>query len=375
MSRIVSPNGNGDLEFQERVADRDGDSITLQSVELDQIDGVVQSGGDRNPAWLSYTTTDNTLVGGVTEKLIDIDASLSSLAVGSTYTIKLVASDSEATRSHFVDLVIEGPPSYDLSGLTYTGTSFDFTQQDDIFYGFTWGDNGNKLFLTLGDSNTGDDFIYAYSTNSPYSIANLTHLGNPFPLPHLSNISLTSSANGDKFFTATGNAKIIRQYNLSTPWDHTTLSDSGITYDFSNDISQSFSAQGITWKNDGTKLYMIAGGTDRVYQWDLSTPYDITTASYTNKTADQPSGAAAAKDVGISDDGSILFTFDFLQDTLYEYDLSIPFDIASAVYNGNSVELDSVNASPRRFEFSDGGTMFHLYGAASPKGLYQYRVL
>lgn len=106
MARTVTVNANGFIEFTEVVSDTDGDTITLQSVELDAIDGVTQVGSNRNPSWLSWDTVDSVVGNGTTQKEVKLDIAALGVDEGSTYTFKLVASDGQATAARTVDFSV-----------------------------------------------------------------------------------------------------------------------------------------------------------------------------------------------------------------------------------------------------------------------------
>ena len=63
------------------------------------------------------------------------------------------------------------------------------------------------------------------------------------------------------------------QYDLSTAYDISTASYASISYDLT---AQSItSPHAIQWKSDGTKMYIICNGTDKIYQY---TTQQITTS-------------------------------------------------------------------------------------------------
>ncbi|MGM0641510.1 MAG: hypothetical protein ACQESN_08830, partial [Thermotogota bacterium] len=73
------------------------------------------------------------------------------------------------------------------------------------------------------------------------------------------------------YFTEVG-SEDIWQYSMSTPWDISTMgNDSYIE-------STHSSLVGLFLKPDGTKMYVVSGNT--IYQYSLSTPYDIDTITY-----------------------------------------------------------------------------------------------
>ena len=78
------------------------------------------------------------------------------------------------------------------------------------------------------------------------------------------------------------NSKDVRQFSLSTAWDLSTAADDSISfYDFS--ISGNNQPFGLSFKSDGTKLYISWSGTNdlrEIRQYNLSTAWNLGTASY-----------------------------------------------------------------------------------------------
>jgi DNA-binding beta-propeller fold protein YncE len=108
----------------------------------------------------------------------------------------------------------------------------------------------------------------------------------------------------------------VYEYNLSTAWNVTTAS---YLQSFSV-TTQDNTPTGISFKDDGTKMYIVGGTTDTVYEYNLSTAWNVTTASYLQ------SFSVAAQDtgpIGISfkDDGTKMYMIGTARDSVWSYDL------------------------------------------------------
>jgi len=77
-------------------------------------------------------------------------------------------------------------------------------------------------------------------------------------------------------------------YNLST------ASNDNKTF---NASSQLTGAQGIAFKDDGTAMYLVGYTNDTVYQYDLSTAWDVSTASYASKSFSVAAQDAVPRDI------------------------------------------------------------------------------
>ena len=104
----------------------------------------------------------------------------------------------------------------------------------------------------------------------------------------------------------------------------------------SYDISAQHAGSGLVFANNGTKLYGFIGGTV-ICQYTLSIAWDITTISYDSKSFNANGQASTIKDICVSTNGTRLYvmgTKGELNDIyIWQYTLSTPFDISTASYD------------------------------------------
>jgi len=116
-------------------------------------------------------------------------------------------------------------------------------------------------------------------------------------------------------------------------------------------------------KTDGTKLYILANGSSTattIFQYTLTIPWDITSLVYDNKTIDISTLVVGAKATGfrIGDDGN-KFYFSNENDSwvIEQSTLSTPWDISTAVYDS----ITSAYVDPTySFSFKADGTMLFV---------------
>ncbi len=113
-------------------------------------------------------------------------------------------------------------------------------------------------------------------------------------------------------------ADSVIQYNLTTAWD---LSTASFSTSFSI-ASQELAPEGLAFSADGTKMYMIGGSTHNVNEYDLSTAWDVTTASYVQAFYVEfyqitPSG------LFFKPDGTQMFTSGTAYDLVFTYSLGV----------------------------------------------------
>lgn len=83
---------------------------------------------------------------------------------------------------------------------------------------------------------------------------------------------------------------------------------SGASYDSKSFLSsgQGTHATGLSFKTDGTKMYILNATNDSVYQYSLSTAWDVSTASYDSVSFSITSQDTEAYDLHIKDRKSVV---------------------------------------------------------------------
>ena len=138
--------------------------------------------------------------------------------------------------------------------------------------------------------------------------------------------------------------------------------------------------RGLTFSNDGTKMFVIGeqngnGGTsgsgeDDMHEYTLSTPFDISTASYVDSLANL--GDAFETSIKFNNDGSKMFVLGKNRDYVQEYSLTANFDLSSA----NLVRFFQVQSQDNNIyglDFNNDGTMMYITGHQNDS-IHQYEL-
>jgi len=111
----------------------------------------------------------------------------------------------------------------------------------------------------------------------------------------------------------------------------------------------------IEFSTDGTKLYELEFG-GPIHQSSLSTPFDVSTATFEKSIPGQGDGLRA---LDFNDSGTKFYQADRDDDLIFELDLSTPFDIATGTVN-QSISTEELFTSS--IEFSRDGTKLYECG-------------
>jgi DNA-binding beta-propeller fold protein YncE len=160
---------------------------------------------------------------------------------------------------------------------------------------------------------------------------------------------------GAKLYVVGSNSTRVREYNLSAPWDLSTAT-------FLQSVYLGGSPFGLFFKPDGAKMYVVDQG-GSVKEYNLSTPWNVSTASYF-----QDHSVAAQEsiplDVFFKPGGAKMYVTGISGDDVNEYNLSIPWDVSTSSYVQN-FSVQTEESSPTGLFFKPDGMGMYVSGEAS----------
>ncbi len=238
-------------------------------------------------------------------------------------------------------------------------STYDVTGETSSSLGMSFSNNGMSLFI----ADYTNQAIYQYNLTTPFDISSgVSYSGHSFDVsnqePQPTDVDF--NADGTKMYVSGGSDDLV-QYSLSVPFDLSgTVTLDGI-FDLGNDASPS----GVTFSRDGSKLYMIGSQSDKIFQYSLSMPFDVTTGVTYDETPFAVTNYNYT-DIDISEDGRMIF----LTNSSYpgstqtrQFDLTVPFDIGGGVTAGGSFNFFKYNTHAQDIHLSpDGKKMFMLGG-------------
>jgi DNA-binding beta-propeller fold protein YncE len=121
---------------------------------------------------------------------------------------------------------------------------------------------------------------------------------------------------GTKFYTVDFSADVVQEYNLTTAFD---ISTGSYSQQFSVS-SQETVPVALSFNSDGTEMYVAGQSQDTVFQYDLSTAYDISTASYSSISYDlSAQGITSPHGIAWKSDGTKMYIICNGTDKIYQY--------------------------------------------------------
>lgn len=162
---------------------------------------------------------------------------------------------------------------------------------------------------------------------------------------------------GSKFYQISQNNDEIYDFDVSTPYDLTTATTAGNSPSFQ---SEDDSIRGMAWDNLGNNLFISGNSGDNVYRYSAATPYDLTTLTYTGDTFNFGPQSTAMTALEFSTNGLRMFLSD-ISFFIYEYSLSTGFDITTASLN-DDYDTDAEDDNTTGIAFNQDGSKMFLSG-------------
>ena len=343
-----------------------GSIVTATAAELNILDGVTATTAELNIlAGVTATTTELNYVDGVTSNIqTQLDSKLSSNYTGDVDITGELLVDSYNETFKKVSSV-SAVTGYVLSSASYDSKSFSVTSQATNPAGIDFNSDGTKMYVL--DSNVDDVFQYSLSTAFDVSTASYDSVS-LVTSEDSQMFGLRFKPDGTKLYLGGATNDSIYQYTLSTAFDLSTASYDSVSFSVS---SQATNPMNFAWKSDGTSFFLVDFSTDTVYQYTLSTAWDLSTASYASKSFSVTSQEATPRGIDFNSDGTKMFIVGDTADTIFQYSLSIAWDVSTASYDSVSFAVSSQETAPHTFRFVNSGTKLMVLGINNDT-VYQY---
>ena len=163
---------------------------------------------------------------------------------------------------------------------------------------------------------------------------------------------------------------VIFRYILSTNWDPRTAQS---PYGMCTLVAYESLPQGIEFQDDGTSLYVIGSSTDKVYQFDLSTPWVPSTVNIVDSgdELDVNSEDGAPTAISIGNDGDDVFILGQTSNKVYKYELVASWRTSTSNYYDDYFNIGNQETTGHALAFNSDGTKMYILGIMND-AIYQY---
>jgi DNA-binding beta-propeller fold protein YncE len=217
------------------------------------------------------------------------------------------------------------------------------------------------------------DTVYQYILSTPFDLSTASYeaVSFSFSAQDANPSDIAFNNDGSKMYMLGLTNDTVYQYTLSTPFDLATASYDSVSFSVAGQDATPF---GIAFNNDGSKMYILGFSNDTVFQYTLSTPFDLSTASYDNISFSVAAQDTQPFDIAFNSDGSKMYMVGITNDSVYQYTLSTPFDLSTASYDNVSFSVAAQDSQPYALAFNTDGSKMYMVGAANDT-VFQYTLI
>lgn len=258
-----------------------------------------------------------------------------------------------------------GSEGYNLAGASYDSVSFSVVAQGQNPASPAFKPDGTKLYVMA----TATDTVHQYTLGTAWDVSTASYDSKSFTVTQDTSPNFAVfSSDGTKMYSGGQTNSTLYQYTLSTAWDVSTASYDSVSFSVS---AQGANPRSVVFTNSGSTMIVLSGSGDAVFEYTLSTAYDLSTASYASKTFSVTTQANNPWGLDFNADGSKMYVGDLTTDSIYQYSLSTPYDITTASYD--SISFSTSNEDSLAFGFILGNSGENMYVAGTTgDSIYQY---
>ena len=250
-----------------------------------------------------------------------------------------------------------------LSSASYDSKSFSVGSQEAYPTGLHFKSDGTKMYVTGYQNNK----VHQYSLSTAWDVSTASSDSISVTISGQgASQAVTLSTDGTKMYTAGYNPNRIYEYTLSSAWN---ISSASYEQYFSPSAQESMPT-GVTFKSDGTEMYVIGMGNSRISQWSLSTAWDISTASHDSNLSVY-SIDTAPHSCEFKSDGTKMWFLGDQNNKIYQYSLSTAWDLSTASSDSISFDVSSQAGTPNGFAIDSINGM-KIYVMQRGSTIYQY---
>ena len=313
----LTPNGNGLVSIAEGDLQIGSTTVTATGAELNLMDGGTSPGTTAVAGSDGIVTNDNSTMRQTTVDTFDTYLS---------QTTKTLTNKSISGASNTITAVPLTALDIDGGTATTTLADADLLIVDD-------GAGGTNRKITAANAKT---YFGGGGTSAPTALS-----GTSTAIDWSANSQFTHTLSGATTYTfsniSAGASIELYLKNVGKRFD--LLNQTKTNVSFSSQLGTSDDVFASFFNNDGSKFYIVEGSTTIIYEYNLSTNYDISTASFVQSKSGMPS--ASQSGYQFNSDGTKLISI--RGDDLHEHVLTSAYNISTInTTAANSVNLDTV---------------------------------
>ncbi len=256
--------------------------------------------------------------------------------------------------------------AYDLSTASYDSKNVSVQSQCAHPYELEFDDDGDRMYIACLTND-----IFQYTLTTAWDVSTASYASKSFDTSgeESGTVTLAFNSDGTKMYSGGTTNDTVFQYSLSTAFDVSTATYDSVSFDVGSQESNFFNLE---FSTDGTKMYVIGNVSDKIHQYTLSTAWDLSTASYDSKTLNVNSQAINPLGMQFHTSGTYVYVINHSTDRVYQYSMTTAWDVSTGSYDNVSFYVGSQDGSGYDLAFKDDdGTKMFVTGNSNDR-IYQY---
>ena len=228
------------------------------------------------------------------------------------------------------------------TAISYTNERFEGQQSEVVSTALAFRPDGTRYYELTG---TSADEVDEYTLSTAWDVSTATYASRTFDFSAtvVDPVALSFRDDGTKMFIMDRQGGVnIEQYTLSTAWNVDTATADGIRLDISTENDFPY---GMFFREDGLRVYTAndsSGGTASVFQYNLTSPWDLGTGSYSGNTVSTNAEDTFPRAVNLNGAGTKMFVTGGTNERVYQYTLSTAWDVSTATYDSINFDINTI---------------------------------
>jgi sugar lactone lactonase YvrE len=248
--------------------------------------------------------------------------------------------------------------AFNIASASYAAREFYTTaQQATGLTGVFMSPDGTTMYV----ANITSDIVYQYTLATAGDVYTASYAGKSVSVGSQETLpyGLSFSSDGTAMFVVGRAADSVFQYTLSTAWDVSTASYASKSFSV---VGQEINTSGLFFRPDGLAMYIVGSSSDTVFQYTLSTAWDVSTASYASKSFLVSGQDTSPLGLFFKSDGLAMYVVGSTNDTIYQYTLSTAWDVSTASYASILLSVSAQDSAPTGLFIDSAGTSLYVAG-------------
>lgn len=273
----------------------------------------------------------------------------------------------------FVPILYFDSGATDISLATITGNYFYVGNQAGGGYSATFSSDGSSMIV----SNFSNNYIYQYTLTTPWNILSASYAGRSVNLTSQINglATIHLSDDGTRLYALQfyATSKVV-QYNLSTPYNILSASYPGIFLNLTTTTTKDpnfANPYGMAMDPQATKIFVLSDNSNRIIEFSLPSAGNLFSTPNAVATYPYPTLSDGQElGIGINPEGTSLYIVTQTNDRIHWISLPTANSIIGASYSGKYLTFNSTDSQIWNLSFKRDNSLMYVAGTTN-KRIYE----